>query len=78
MAELAAPSAELNGRLQAMAEGLGSRQADLARVMSDGSTMSARGSAPGWRPTRQTTGANLSKLNERLAVIDAAQARWPA
>src|SRR5438445_13784345 len=35
MAELARASAELNGRMQSMAETLGSRQADLARVMAD-------------------------------------------
>ena len=37
--------------------------------------MSARGSAPGSKAHAQTTGDNLGKLNERLAVIDAAQAR---
>ena len=37
--------------------------------------MWARGSGAGIRHHAQTTGDNLSKLNERLAVIDAAQAR---
>jgi DNA recombination protein RmuC len=75
MAELARASAELNGRLQSMAETFGSRQADLVRVMADRlDNVSARVGA-GIESAAQTTGANLSKLNERLAVIDAAQGR---
>jgi DNA recombination protein RmuC len=75
MAELARASAELGGRMQSMAETLGSRQADLARVMADRlDNVSARVGA-GIEQAAQTTGANLSKLNERLAVIDAAQGR---
>jgi len=75
LAALAQSNAELGGRLGSMSEWLGSRQADLARVMSERSTMSAPGSAPASKVHAQTTGANLNKLNERLAVIDAAQAR---
>jgi DNA recombination protein RmuC len=75
MGELARSGAELNGRLQSMAEALGARQADLARVMADRlDNVSARVGA-GLESHAQTTGANLSKLNERLAVIDAAQGR---
>jgi DNA recombination protein RmuC len=75
MSELARSGAELNGRLQSMAEALGARQADLARVMADRlDNVSARVGA-GLESHAQTTGANLSKLNERLAVIDAAQGR---
>jgi DNA recombination protein RmuC len=75
MSELARSGAELNGRLQSMAEALGSRQAELARVMADRlDNVSARVGA-GLETAAQTTGANLNKLNERLAVIDAAQAR---
>jgi DNA recombination protein RmuC len=75
MSELARSGAELNGRLQSMAETLGSRQAELARVMADRlDNVSARVGA-GLETAAQTTGANLNKLNERLAVIDAAQAR---
>jgi DNA recombination protein RmuC len=58
-----------------MAETLGARQADLARVMADRlDNVSARVGA-GLETAAQTTGANLNKLNERLAVIDAAQGR---
>ena len=75
MLDLARSGAELNGRLQSMAETLGARQADLARVMADRlDTVSARVGA-GIEAAAQTTGVNLGKLNERLAVIDAAQGR---
>jgi DNA recombination protein RmuC len=75
MSELARSGAELNGRLQSMAEAVGSRHAELARVMADRlDNVSARVGA-GLETAAQTTGANLNKLNERLAVIDAAQAR---
>jgi DNA recombination protein RmuC len=75
MGELARSGAELNGRLQSMAETFGARQADLARVMADRlDNVSARVGA-GLETAAQTTGANLNKLNERLAVIDAAQGR---
>ncbi|MGA2795491.1 MAG: DNA recombination protein RmuC [Roseiarcus sp.] len=75
MSELARSGAELNGRLQSMGEALGARQADLTRVMADRlDNVSARVGA-GLESHAQTTGANLSKLNERLAVIDAAQGR---
>lgn len=75
MAELARSGAELNGRLQSMAEAFGSRQSDLARVLADRlDNVSARVGA-GLESAAQTTGANLTKLNERLAVIDAAQGR---
>jgi DNA recombination protein RmuC len=75
LAGLAQSNAELAGRLGSMSEWLGSRQADLARVMSERlDNVSAR-LGVGLEAHAQTTGANLSKLNERLAVIDAAQAR---
>jgi DNA recombination protein RmuC len=75
MSELALAGAELGGRLQSMAEALSSRQSDLARVVADRlDNVSARVGA-GLESAAQTTGANLGKLNERLAVIDAAQAR---
>ena len=75
LAALAQSNAELGGRLGSMSEWLGSRQADLARVMSERlDNVSARLGA-GLESHAQTTGANLSKLNERLAAIDAAQAR---
>jgi DNA recombination protein RmuC len=75
IAELAKSGAELNGRLSGMADLLGSRQADLARVISERlDNVGARVGA-GIESAAQATGVNLNALNERLAVIDAAQAR---
>ena len=56
--------AELSGRLASLGEWLGGRQTDLARLMADRIDAQTR-----------TTGETLLKLNERLAVIDAAQNR---
>jgi DNA recombination protein RmuC len=75
IAAIVQSNAELSGRLGSMSEALGSRQADMTRVMAERlDTVGARLGA-GLETHAQTTGANLNKLNERLAVIDAAQAR---
>src|SRR5208337_4079874 len=74
-AELAKSSAELNGRVAGMAEWLGSRQADLARVVADRLDSVGARLGAGLESQAQTTGESLGRLNERLAVIDAAQAR---
>jgi DNA recombination protein RmuC len=67
--------AELGGRMQTLAEVLGSRQADLARLVSERlDTVGARVGA-GLELSAKSTGETLTKLNERLAVIDAAQTR---
>jgi DNA recombination protein RmuC len=74
-AALAQTSAELNGRVGAMGEWLGSRQADLARVVADRLDSVGQRLGAGLDTQAQTTGESLGRLNERLAVIDAAQAR---
>jgi DNA recombination protein RmuC len=74
-AALAQSSAELNGRVAGMAEWLGSRQTDLARVVADRLDSVGARLGAGLETQAQTTGESLGKLNERLAVIDAAQAR---
>ncbi len=74
-AELAKSSAELNGRVAGMAEWLGSRQADLARVVADRLDSVGARLGAGLESQAQTTGESLGRLNERLAVIDAAQSR---
>jgi DNA recombination protein RmuC len=74
-AELAKSSAELNGRVAGMAEWLGSRQADLARVVADRLDSVGARLGAGLESQAQTTGKSLGRLNERLAVIDAAQSR---
>ena len=72
---LSQASAELNGRVAGMAEWLGSRQSDLARVVADRLDSVGARIGAGLDAQTQTTGDNLGKLNERLAVIDAAQSR---
>ena len=74
-AVLAQSSAELSGRIGGMSEWLGSRQTDLARVVADRLDSVGARLGAGLDAQTQTTGENLGKLNERLAVIDAAQSR---
>jgi DNA recombination protein RmuC len=74
-AALAQSSAELSGRIGGMSEWLGSRQADLARVVADRLDSVGARLGAGLESQAQTTGESLGKLNERLAVIDAAQSR---
>ena len=72
---LARSSAELNGRVAGMAEQLGARQTDLARVVADRLDSVGARLGAGLDAQARTTGENLGRLNERLAVIDAAQSR---
>ena len=74
-AALAQSSAELSGRIGGMSEWLGSRQTDLARVVAERLDSVGARLGAGLENQAQTTGENLNKLNERLAVIDAAQSR---
>ena len=74
-AALAQASAELSGRIGGMSESLGSRQSDLARVVADRLDSVGARLGAGLDAQAQTTGESLGKLNERLAVIDAAQSR---
>ncbi len=73
MAELVASQNELTGRLQTMAEGMTSQNASLTRQMDERlSNMSGR-LGQSITETTKSTQESLSKLQERLAVIDAAQ-----
>ena len=73
LAELARIQAETAGRLQALGEGLGGRQAELARVMAERlDAVSTRLGHSMEETTRQTV-ERLQSLNERIAVIDHAQ-----
>jgi DNA recombination protein RmuC len=74
-AALAQSSAELNGRVGAMADWLGSRQTDLAQIVSERLDSVGARLGAGLQSQAQTTGESLGRLNERLAVIDAAQSR---
>jgi DNA recombination protein RmuC len=75
LAELARAHAEVTGRLRSMGEILGSRQTDLARFVAE--QLESVGARVGRSLEDQSRNASesLGKLNERLAVIDAAQAR---
>lgn len=64
LAEMNRAHAEMTGRMSQMTEALAARQIELARLMSDRLDTSSR-----------ATQDHLGKLNERLAVIDAAQSR---
>lgn len=75
IAALGDSNAELTGRVRSMTEVLSSRQGDLARLVTDRlDTVNARLSQSLDRSAHRT-GESLARLNERLAVIDAAQSR---
>ena len=73
MAEIARAQAEMQGRMGALAEVFGSRQAELTKAI--GERLDGMTSRLGQSLTEQTrsTHENLAKLQERLAVIDTAQ-----
>ena len=73
VAELARIQAEMTGRLQTVAEVFGSRQSDFARMIAERMEGLQHRVGQGLQATAQSQAENLSKLNERLAVIDAAQ-----
>lgn len=75
MAALARSSAELTGRMQTVAEVFGTRQADLARLVSERLDAVGHRLGQGLESSSRASTENLGRLNERLAVIDAAQAR---
>lgn len=72
---VARQNAELAGRMHAMAEALGSRQTDLARFVAERLDAASLRIGNGLENSSRAAGSELAKLNERLAVIDAAQAR---
>ena len=71
-------AAGLGGSVRGMAEVLGSRQADLARLVSERLDAVGTRVGSGLEASGRTAGEQLARLNERLAVIDAAQARVAA
>ena len=75
MADLARASAEMTGRMQTVAEVLGARQADFARIVGERLDQVGSRVGQGIEASGKSTGEQLSKLAERLAVIDAAQAK---
>jgi DNA recombination protein RmuC len=64
--------------VRGVAEVLGSRQADLARLVSERLDAVGTRVGAGLEASSRSAGEQLARLNERLAVIDAAQARVAA
>jgi DNA recombination protein RmuC len=73
MAEVARIQSEMTGRMQTIGEVFGSRQADLVRLFAERLDSLQARVGDGLRDNVKQTVDNLAKLNERLAVIDAAQ-----
>lgn len=71
--ELLQAQAELAGRLQSMGEMLGARQAELARTVSERLDGMGHRVGQSLNEAQVRTGETLSRLAERLAVIDRAQ-----
>lgn len=75
MAEIGRLNSELSGRMQSMAEILSHRQSELARTLAERLDHVGQRVGQGLETSAKATSDNLAKLGERLAVIDAAQAR---
>lgn len=73
MADLVRIQAEMTGRVQTMGEVFGARQGDLVRLLAERLDSLQKRVGDGLSDTARQTVDNLAKLNERLAVIDAAQ-----
>jgi DNA recombination protein RmuC len=75
MAALSRSHAEMAGRMQTLLEILGGRQADFARAVAEKLDSSSHRVNQRLEISARATLANLGALNERLGLIDAAQAR---
>jgi DNA recombination protein RmuC len=73
--ELVRTQAETSGQLQSFATMLGGRQAELARVVTERLDSVSHRLGEGMQNSARVTNESLSQLHERLAVVDAAQAR---
>jgi DNA recombination protein RmuC len=67
--------AEMSGRVRSLGETLGTRQGDLARLVTERLDGVQARMGQTLERSAHRTGEGLARLNERLAVIDAAQAR---
>ena len=72
-AEMSRAQAELTGRMQTMAEVFGTRHADLSRALTERLDGFGHRLGQSMEVQARATHDSLSKLNERLAVIDSAQ-----
>lgn len=75
MAAIAKANSELTGRISSFAEMLGNRQVELARHVGERLDHVQQRVGASIETSAKATGDNLQKLNERMAVIDAAQSR---
>ncbi len=75
VSELLRAQAELTGRVQAFAEGMGGRQAEFSRAVNERLDAVSHRLGEGMQKTAKETMESLGQLNERLAVVDAAQGR---
>jgi len=73
LAELARTQSEMTGRVQTMAELFGSRQAELAKALTDRLDTVSHRLGQSMSETQKNTHENLQQLQARLAVIDSAQ-----
>ncbi len=73
IAELMQAHSEMNGKLQTVAEISVSRQSDLTRTMNERLDKVSHRLGQNLTQQTQTTGESLSKLHERLVLIDEAQ-----
>ncbi|MFL5135354.1 MAG: DNA recombination protein RmuC, partial [Microvirga sp.] len=73
VAELTRVQSEMTGRMRTIAEVFGTRQSDFVRMISERIDGLQHRVGQGLEASTRHQSENLSKLNERLAVIDAAQ-----
>ena len=73
VAELARIQAAMTGRMQTIAEVFGARQGDFAHLVAERIDSLQHRVGQGLEATARHQSDNLCRLNERLAVIDAAQ-----
>jgi DNA recombination protein RmuC len=73
LADLMRIQSEMTGRMQTMSEIFGSRTSDLARLVNERLDSQGQRIGQAMQETSAKTTESLSKLNERLAVIDRAQ-----
>jgi DNA recombination protein RmuC len=73
VAELTRIQSEMTGRMQTIAEVFGSRQSDFVRLIAERIDGMGHRMGQGLEVNAQRQAENLTKLHERLAVIDAAQ-----
>jgi DNA recombination protein RmuC len=74
LAEVMQRQSEMAGRMQTMAEIFTTRQADFARLVSERLDSQSQRVGQAIETTNKKNEESLAKLNERLAVIDRAQA----